>query len=217
MTFLRKLYRYLQIYSIYGFATIYLWIPTRSMTHYDSYGLYKNFQSLLMCISFFSVHSITWSNRNPLIILTRKREEDSTTNLVRHVKSCEGQVVDPSKSIASYAQGSTYNKAELRYLVSHWVFECHRPFAIIDDPPLQCILKMLYAKVETPSQKTVSRDVKEIHAFSKVHVGGYLQVSLIPFPLAVTNIKILNCRHIRVVYTSASMGGPHPTCSHPLG
>ena len=39
---------YLRIYGIYGFATIYLWIPTWSMTHYDSYGLYKNFQSLLM-------------------------------------------------------------------------------------------------------------------------------------------------------------------------
>ena len=39
---------YLQIYSIYDFATIYLWISTRSTTYYDSYGLYKDFQSLLM-------------------------------------------------------------------------------------------------------------------------------------------------------------------------
>jgi hypothetical protein len=89
--------------------------------------------------------------------------------------------VDPSKSIANYAQGSTYNKAELRYLVSRWVFECHRPFAIIDDAPLQRILKMLYAKVESPSPTTISRDVKEIRAISKVHVGNYLQVCLIPF------------------------------------
>jgi hypothetical protein len=40
------------------------------------------------------------------------------------------------------------------------------------------MLKMLYAKVETPSQTTVSRDVKEIHAISKVHVGRYLQVRI---------------------------------------
>lgn len=110
--------------------------------------------------------------------MTRKREEDSTTNLVRHVKSCEGQVVDASKSITNYAQGSTYNKAELRYLVSRWVFECHRPFSIIDDEPLQRILKMLYGKVETPSPTTVSRDVKQIHKIAKGHVGKKLQVRL---------------------------------------
>ena len=133
-----------------------------------------------VCILFyfcsFDFTSRLGCNRNPSIILTRKREEDSTTNLVRHVKSCESQVVDPSKSIASYAQGSTYNKAQLRYLISRWVFECHRPFSIIDDPPLQRILKMLYAKVETPSSTTVSRDIKEIHTISKVHVGRFLQV-----------------------------------------
>jgi hypothetical protein len=39
---------YLHIYGIYNFATIYLWIPTRSTTLYDNYGLYRNFQSLLM-------------------------------------------------------------------------------------------------------------------------------------------------------------------------
>jgi hypothetical protein len=84
--------------------------------------------------------------------------------------------VDASKSIASYAQGSTYNKAELRYLILHWVFECHRPFVIIDDAPLQLILKMLYMKIETPSATTISRDMKEIHGISKVHVGKTLQV-----------------------------------------
>jgi len=99
-------------------------------------------------------------------------------NLIRHVKSCEGQVVDASQSIVNYAQGSTYNKAELRYLIKCWVFECHRPFAIVNDPPFQSILKMLYAKVETPSESTLSQDVKEIHKISKVHVGKKLQVRL---------------------------------------
>jgi hypothetical protein len=70
---------------------------------------------------FIFAHPISRGHRNPSIVLARKCEEDSTTNLVCHVKSCEGQVVDPSKSIANYTQGSTYNKVELRYLVSHWV------------------------------------------------------------------------------------------------
>ena len=123
-------------------------------------------------------HLISQGNRHPSIILTRKREEDSTTNLLHHVKSCDGQVADPSKIIASYVHGSTYNKAKLQYLISHWVFECHQPFSIIDDPPLQLIIKMLYAKVETPSQTMISCDVREIHTISKVHVGSYLQVCL---------------------------------------
>jgi hypothetical protein len=97
-------------------------------------------------------------------------------NLLHHIKSCEGQVIKASKSIANYAHGSTYSKAEIRYLISLWVFQCHRPFTIIDNPPLQRILKMLYVKVETPSSTTISRDVKEIHSISKVHIGKVLQV-----------------------------------------
>jgi len=91
-------------------------------------------------------------------------------------------VVEDSKSIAQYAHGSSYSKAELRYLISLWVVQCHRPFAIIEDPPLQRIFKMLYGKVESPSEATVSRDVKEIHGVSKLHVGKVLQVCL-RFPL----------------------------------
>lgn len=96
-------------------------------------------------------------DRNPSIVLTRKCEEDSTTNLLRHVKLCEGQVVNASKSIASYAHGSMYSKAKLHYLISLWVFKCHWPFTIIDNEPLQRILRMLYAKVETPSVTTMSK------------------------------------------------------------
>ena len=39
---------YLHIYGIYNFATRYLWISMASATLYDNYGLYQNFQSLLM-------------------------------------------------------------------------------------------------------------------------------------------------------------------------
>jgi len=42
---------------------------------------------------------------------------------------------------------------------------------------------MLYAKVETPSESTLSRDVKEIHGISKVHVGKKLQVRLKIIPV----------------------------------
>ena len=130
---------------------------------------------LFLFLTSIGTHSLK-TTRNPSIILTQKHEEDSTTNLLRHVKSCTGQVIDESKSIARYAHGSSYSKAELRYLISLWVFQCHRPFTIVDDVPLQCIFKMLYGKVETPSEKMISQDVKEIHSISKVYVGKYLQV-----------------------------------------
>jgi len=104
------------------------------------------------------------------------------TNLLCHVKSCEGQVVEDSKSIVQYAHGSSYNKAELRYLISLWVVQCHRPFTIIEDAPLQRIFKMLYGKVEMPSEVMVSWDVREIHSVSKLCVGTVLQVCF-RFPL----------------------------------
>ena len=63
-------------------------------------------------LAYFDTHFLK-TPRNPSIILTRKREEDSTTNLLCHVKSCDGQVVDESKSIARYTHGSLYSKAEL--------------------------------------------------------------------------------------------------------
>jgi hypothetical protein len=135
-----------------------------------------------MCVSFFCSHWYLNSySKNPqkfFYYSHPESEEDSTTNLLHHVKSCGGQLINESQSIACYAHGSSYSKAELQYLVSLWVFQCHWPFAIIEDIPLQWILKMLYAKVETPSEQSISWDVKEIHSISKVHVGKVLQVCL---------------------------------------
>ena len=59
-----------------------------------------------MQVSYF--HLFWWiqswqMNRNPSILLAHKHKEDLKTNLVCHVKACEGQVVDPLKSIANYA------------------------------------------------------------------------------------------------------------------
>ena len=68
-----------------------------------------------------------------------------------------------------------YNKAEFRFLITLWVSQCHRPFSIITNPPLQRMLRMLYAKVDIPSPSTVSRDVKEAFKIAKRHVGTVLQ------------------------------------------
>ncbi len=113
--------------------------------------------------------------RHPNKSCTRLRTDASTTNLNKHVDKCDPPVASGNKSIAQYAAGSTYNKAEFRYLTTVWIARCHRPFAIIEDEPLQDMFKMLYAKVEVPSASTVSRDVKEVWAISKKEVASFLQ------------------------------------------
>jgi hypothetical protein len=57
-----------------------------------------------------------------------------------------------------------------------WVARRHRPFAIVEDEELVAIFKELNNKVEVPSQRTVSRDVKEIFDISRAKVAEILQV-----------------------------------------
>ena len=60
-----------------------------------------------------------------------------------------------------------------------WVARCHRPFAIVKDEELVDIFTDLNNKVEVPSRFTVSRDVKEIFAISRVKVSEILKVHCI--------------------------------------
>jgi hypothetical protein len=115
-------------------------------------------------------------SRHPLIFCIRGRTDTSTTNLLRHVQSCEGNKAPDDQEITTFAHGSTYSAGEFRYLITLWVTQCHRPFKIIEDPPLQKIFRMLYAKVDIPSDTTISRDVKEAHAISKKNVIRVLKV-----------------------------------------
>jgi hypothetical protein len=104
------------------------------------------------------------------------RNDVSTSNLKRHVIRCDGQLAPPGERVNKFAHGSTYNKAEFRYLATLWVSQCHRPFAIVKDRPLNRMFRMLYAKVDVPSASTVSRDVKEVFEITKKNVGMVLQV-----------------------------------------
>jgi hypothetical protein len=106
----------------------------------------------------------------------RARNDVSTSNLKRHVSRCDGQLAPPGGRVDEFAHGSTYNKAEFQYLATLWVSQCHRPFAIIEDRPLNRMFRMLYAKVDVPSAPTVSRDVKEVYEITKKNVGKVLQV-----------------------------------------
>jgi hypothetical protein len=65
---------------------------------------------------------------------------------------------------------------EFWYLATLWVSQCHRPFTIVEDHPLNRMFQMLYAKVDVPSASTVSRDVKEVYKITKKNVRKVLQV-----------------------------------------
>ena len=114
--------------------------------------------------------------RNPSQTIVRSRMDDSTSNLAHHVIKCDGPTTHSSHAINDFAHGSKYSKAEFRFLLVSWVTQCHRPFAIVDDKPLQDMFRMLYAKVDIPSAATVSRDVKEVHSIAKKNVIKVLQV-----------------------------------------
>lgn len=93
-----------------------------------------------------------------------------------HFRSCEKKDPSDQVKISDFAHGSSYDKGKMRFLLALWVSRHHRPFAIIEDKELQDIFRMLYARVDIPSRKTLSRDVNETFAMAKVHVAQVLKV-----------------------------------------
>ena len=78
--------------------------------------------------------------------------------------------------MAEFAAGVTYSNARFRVQLALWVARHHRPFAIVEDPELRVLLRMLYSRVEIPSRVTVARDVHLILRDAKERLIGYLKV-----------------------------------------
>lgn len=148
--------------------------------------------------------------RNPSVRVTRVRHDDSTSNLVRHVKNCDGSALVGAGSLRDFAHGSTYTPHKLRMKIALWVARRHRPFAIVEDSELVDIFKDLNNKVEVPSRFTVSRDVQEIFNLSRKEVASILKVRTLSFTKPSANGVH---RHIQGNYTFALTGGRHPMSS----
>ena len=108
--------------------------------------------------------------------------QESTGNLSRHVKSCDPEDTPEVEMITTYASGVTYSYARLRFLVAMWAAQCHRPFAIVDDPEFREILAMLYSRIELPSRVTVSCDVRDIFNNTKEIAIKMLKVRTLSLP-----------------------------------
>jgi len=107
---------------------------------------------------------------DPSKYVTRSRVDESTSNLLRHVNSC-----DPSPLSAAVPSLSTYSVGRFRYLVATWSARYARPHLIIEDEELREILIMLNPNVKVHSHQTVSRDITDMYHRSRTAIALHLQ------------------------------------------
>ena len=113
---------------------------------------------------------------HPSVYLDRIAHEDSTSNLLRHVRTCEPPETAETEVIMSFAAGSTYSKAKFRYLLAIWCARRHRPFSVVEDPEFREVVRMLYGRAEIPSRISVSRDIQHLLEYSRVRLINKLLV-----------------------------------------
>ncbi|KLO09606.1 hypothetical protein SCHPADRAFT_811236, partial [Schizopora paradoxa] len=110
---------------------------------------------------------------HPSVKVVRAQHDNSTSNLKVHGIKCS-----PLKkgTVEEFVPGAKYSKACLRFKLMRWIVRVHRPYAIVEDEDLLDMFRMLYAKVEVPSARTISRDVIEVFEMSKQNLINKLKV-----------------------------------------
>lgn len=151
-------------------GVLYLPICLQEVSPAQSY----TYNSPLVLITSSGAHP---SIRCPSKHVDRANYEYSTGNLKRHVDSCEPDDTPKGEKISAFAHGVTYTPLRMRLFLALWCARHHRPYAIVEDPELQNIFCMLYAKVKIPSRSTVSRDVQLLHREMKSALVALLLVS----------------------------------------
>lgn len=135
------------------------------------------------CKRYATIHqwlqSLIVLQRYPSITLTRRRDEVSTGNLLRHITDCEPENTAESTQMERFAHACTYSHEAFRYLLVKWVTSCSRPYSIIEDAPLKDIFKMLYNKTRIVAADTISRDVQLIFKNSRGAIIETLKVFIL--------------------------------------
>ncbi|KAI1787521.1 hypothetical protein LXA43DRAFT_857178, partial [Ganoderma leucocontextum] len=111
---------------------------------------------------------------HPSIYLDRIAHEDSTSNLLRHVRTCEPPETPESETLTAFTAGATYSKAKFRFLLALWCTRRHRPFSVVEDPEFRRVIRMLYRRAEIPSRISVSRDIQHLLEHSRGHLIAQL-------------------------------------------
>ena len=60
-------------------------------------------------------------HRSPSIKVTQVRHDDSTSNLVRHVKNCDSSALVGTSSLKEFAHGSLYTLHQFYMKLALWV------------------------------------------------------------------------------------------------
>ena len=115
--------------------------------------------------------------RDPDVSIVRARHDVSTSNLLNHVKSCEGRRDPGQGTISNFAYGSTYSKELLRTYVALWSATSYRPFTIVEDPYFVKIISMFNPNASLPSDSTVSNDVRDFFQIGRKNLKAYIAVS----------------------------------------
>ena len=125
----------------------------------------------------FTVLLFIWSASDHSVFLDRIIHEDSTSNLLRHIRACNPPDQTPeAQTMVSFAAGSTYSEARFRYGLVVWITRRHHPFSIVEDPEFRALMCMLYGRVDIPSRVTVGRDMQLILHDAKRALTARLQV-----------------------------------------
>ena len=102
--------------------------------------------------------------QHPSKFVTRHALDKSTSNLNKHLHTCEPGVnlLQPTV-LQALTSRSTYTKSAFWQLCVKWIVRRRRPFSIIDDPELHAMFQMLNAKVEVPNRQMISRDIVKLY------------------------------------------------------
>ena len=87
-----------------------------------------------------------------------------------------GDDTSSTQVMTTFAAGSTYSEARLRYMLVLWITRRHRPFSVVEDPEFRAMLRMLYGRVEIPSRITLGRDIQLVLRDAKQQLTARLQV-----------------------------------------
>ncbi len=99
---------------------------------------------------------------------THAKKDTSTTNLKNHAEHCDLKAKTSTvKQLKINEVASQYTHGEFRLLHAEWMTQSHRPQAIITDPGLQKIYRLLNPRVQIHSEMTVRHDIKEVYEVSK--------------------------------------------------
>ncbi|KAI1787810.1 hypothetical protein LXA43DRAFT_895699 [Ganoderma leucocontextum] len=96
------------------------------------------------------------------LYLDQIAHEDSMSNLLHHVHTCDLPEIPEVEAITAFTSGAMYSRAKFQYLFTLWCAHRHCPFSVVEDPEFWQIVQMLYACAETPSRISILYDIQHL-------------------------------------------------------